>query len=221
MFNISNISQPRNPLARRFAPCSHQKKIMEIDHHMGIAIAGLTADARSLAKWMRNECLNHKYVYGQPMPSKRLCDDLADKHQRTTQTYVRRPYGVGLLVASYDAATGPHLFQTCPSGNVYEYFATAIGARSQSAKTYLEKHYESFPGSEKDDLIMHALRSLAGCVQGDGELTKENGSIAIVGKDHKFQLIENNELSVYLDRLEVEGGAAEGGDGGDTDAMQE
>ena len=29
---------------------SHQKKIMCIDNHMGIAIAGLTADARSLAK---------------------------------------------------------------------------------------------------------------------------------------------------------------------------
>eukprot|EP00957_Ditylum_brightwellii_P018550 1394570-Ditylum_brightwellii.AAC.1 len=48
---------------------SHQKKLLEIDDHMGIGIAGLTADARTIAKWMRNECLNHKYVYGTPMPS--------------------------------------------------------------------------------------------------------------------------------------------------------
>jgi 20S proteasome subunit alpha 6 len=40
--------------------------------------------------------------------------------------------------------TGTHLFETCPSGNYYEYIAMAIGARSQSAKTYLEKNYESF-----------------------------------------------------------------------------
>jgi 20S proteasome subunit alpha 6 len=40
--------------------------------------------------------------------------------------------------------TGTHLFETCPSGNYYEYLAMAIGARSQSSKTYLEKNYESF-----------------------------------------------------------------------------
>lgn len=47
------------------------------------------------------------------------------------------------MVAAYDQ-TGPHLFQTCPSGNYFEYVAMAIGARSQSAKTYLEKHFEEF-----------------------------------------------------------------------------
>jgi len=184
---------------------SHQKKLLEIDDHMGIGIAGLTADARTLAKWMRNECLNHKYVYGTSMPSGRLVTDLADRHQRTTQTYVRRPYGVGLLVASYDKS-GPHLYQTCPSGNLYEYYASAIGARSQSGRTYLEKIYDSVADASRDDLIMHALRAISGCVSGDGELTRENGSIAVVGKDDKFTLIEGDELQPYLDRLELEGG---------------
>lgn len=198
---------------------SHQKKILEIDDHIGIGIAGLTADARTLAKWMRNECLNHKYVYGSAMPSSRLVTDLADRHQRTTQMYVRRPYGVGLLVAAVDK-NGPHLYQTCPSGNIYEYYASAIGARSQSGKTYLEKHYESFDGASKDDLIMHALRALSGCVAGDDKLTKENGSIAVVGKGDKFILIEGDVLQPYLDRLELEGGGedeAEGDAGGNND----
>jgi 20S proteasome subunit alpha 6 len=183
----------------------HQQKILEIDDHLGIGIAGLTADARTLAKWMRNECLNHKYVYGTAMPTGRLATDLADRHQRTTQTYVRRPYGVGLLLASFDK-NGPHVYQTCPSGNVYECYATAIGARSQSGRTYLEKHHEAFPECSKDDLIMHSLRALVGCVSGDGELTKENGSIGVVGRNEKFTLIEGDELQPYLDRLELEGG---------------
>lgn len=131
--------------------------------------------------------------------------DLADRHQRTTQTYVRRPYGVGLLVASYDKS-GPHLYQTCPSGNVYEYYATAIGARSQSGRTYLEKIHEGLGDMSKDDLIMHAVRALAGCVSGDGELTTENGSVSIVGKDESFNIIEGDDLKPYLDRLELEGG---------------
>ena len=63
--------------------------------------------------------------------------------QVNTQEYGRRPYGVGLLVIGQDKQ-GPHLYEFSPSGNSYEYYAMSIGARSQSAKTYLEKHYESF-----------------------------------------------------------------------------
>lgn len=82
-------------------------------------------------------------MYDSPLQTERLVMDVADKHQQATQSYVRRPYGIGLLVAGYDR-TGPHLFQTDPSGNYFEYRAMAMGARSQSAKTYLEKHFNSF-----------------------------------------------------------------------------
>jgi 20S proteasome subunit alpha 6 len=51
---------------------AHQKKIVPIDDHLGISIAGLSADARILSRYMRNECLNHKYAYNSPMPVSRL-----------------------------------------------------------------------------------------------------------------------------------------------------
>ena len=184
---------------------SHQKKLLQVDDHIGVGIAGLTADARSLAKYMRSESLNHKYVYGTPIPPHQLMADLADKHQRTTQTYVRRPFGVGLLVASFDAQGTPHLYQTCPSGNLYEFYASAIGARSQSARTYLEKHHEAFPDCAQEKLIVHALQALVGCVSGDDELTVDNASIAIVGKDQPYTLLEGDALKPYLDQLEVKG----------------
>lgn len=92
---------------------------------------------------MRNEALNHKFVFESPLQTERLVADVADKHQQATQSYVRRPYGVGLLVAGYDR-TGAHLYQTDPSGNYYEFKSMAMGARSQSAKTYLEKNYTNF-----------------------------------------------------------------------------
>ncbi|RYG45182.1 hypothetical protein EON67_10890, partial [archaeon] len=56
-------------------------------------------------RYMRNEALNHKFVYSTPIQTSRLIADVADMHQRATQTYVRRPYGVGLLVASFDVRT--------------------------------------------------------------------------------------------------------------------
>jgi len=64
------------------------------------------------------------------MPVGRLVRQVADKHQVCTQRSWKRPYGVGLLVAGHDAR-GPHLYNTCPSGNYWEYKAMAIGARSQ------------------------------------------------------------------------------------------
>ena len=223
---------------------SHQKKLWEIDDHIATGIAGLTADARSLAKYMRNECLQHKYVYGTPIPPHQLMADLADKHQRTTQMEVRRPFGVGLLIAAVDSNNSsnnsktttnqqqqqqrgrPHLYQTCPSGNLYEFVASAIGARSQSARTYLEKHYESFASATTDELIVHALTALVGCVSGDDELTADNGSIAVVGTDQTFTLIEGEALQPYLDRLEVRRGdddddeEEEEGEGGGGEGQQ-
>lgn len=92
---------------------------------------------------MRSECLNHKFVYESALQTSRLISNVADKHQAATQSYVRRPYGVGLLVIGYDR-TGPHLYQTCPTGNYHEWYAMALGARSQAAKTYLERNYETF-----------------------------------------------------------------------------
>jgi len=189
------------------ALASHIKKILKIDDHIGVAIAGLTADARTLAKYMRTECLNHKYVYGAPMQANRLVNDVADKHQRCTQSYVRRPYGVGLLVAAYDQ-TGPHLFQTDPAGNYYEFVGNAIGSRSQSAKTYMEKHCASFAGCTLDELITHALKALSGCIQGDKELDKLNASVAIVGKDTPFKIVENEDILPYLTKIEADGDAA-------------
>jgi hypothetical protein len=57
---------------------SYQRKIFKIDDHVGIAISGLTADARSLSKYMRNECLNHRFVYDSPLPINRLVAQVAD-----------------------------------------------------------------------------------------------------------------------------------------------
>jgi 20S proteasome subunit alpha 6 len=180
-----------------------QKKLMKVDDHLAVGIAGLTADARTLVKYMQKECLTHKYVYGTVMPPHQLVADLADKHQRTTQTYVRRPFGVGLLIAAVDGGTGaPHLYQTCPSGNLYEFYASAIGARSQSARTYLEKHYESLVNLPADALVVHALTALQGCVSGDDDLTIKNASLAIVSKDGGVKIMDGEALKPYLDQLE-------------------
>lgn len=188
---------------------SYQKKLVKIDDHMGVGMSGLTADGRSLVKYMRTEALNHKYVYGTPMQGSRLVIDVADMHQRCTQSYVRRPYGVGLLVATYDQ-TGPHLYQTLPSGEYFECQAMAIGSRSQTSKTYLEREIDNFPSCTLDQLITHALKALSVSLAGETELDSKSASIAVVGVDKAFEIIDGEALQVYLDRVD-QSAAALGG----------
>ena len=182
---------------------SNQKKLFSMDTHVGVAIAGLTADARVLSRFMRTECRNHKYVYSTPAPVTRLVLSVANKCQVSTQRSSKRPFGVGLLIAGYDSS-GPHLFQTCPSGNYYEYHAMAIGARSQSAKTYLERKYKEFPDCSVEELCKHAVTALQETVSSskDTELTTKNTALAIVGKGNPFKIYEDDDIEPYLSFLD-------------------
>jgi 20S proteasome subunit alpha 6 len=47
----------------------------------------------------------------------------------------------------------------------------AIGARSQSARTYLEKNLDKFPDSNQDELIKHCMRALRDTLPNEVELT--------------------------------------------------
>ncbi|KZC04211.1 Proteasome subunit alpha type-1, partial [Dufourea novaeangliae] len=180
---------------------AHQKKIIPIDKHMGISISGLTADARMLSRYMRTECLNYKYSHDDVLPVSRLMSTLGNKLQTCTQRYDRRPYGVGLLIAGYDDQ-GPHIYQTCPSSNYFDCKAMAIGSRSQSARTYLEKHLNEFLSSDLDELVKHGLRALRDTLPNEVDLSVKNVSIAVVGKGTDFTVFDEDSTSTYLSQIE-------------------
>lgn len=73
---------------------------------------------------------------------------------------------------------------------------------SQAAKTYLEKHFESFPGASLDELIRHGLKSLAASLA-DGELTSANTAVAVVGRGTVFTLLEDDTVAPYITALKV------------------
>lgn len=185
---------------------SYQQKMFRIDDHVGIAIAGLTSDARVLSNFMRQQAMASRMTYNRPVPVNRLVNMIADKAQINTQEYGRRPYGVGFLVIGTDHV-GPHLYEFSPSGASYEFFAVSIGARSQSAKTYLEKHFKEFADCNLEDLIKHGLHALRETLQQDKELTINNTSIGIIGApgthdksgiDGSFRILEGESIDVYL-----------------------
>lgn len=79
--------------------------------------------------------------------------------------------------------------------------ASSIGARSQSARTYLEKNLESFKNASIDQLIDHALQALRDTLPAEDKLTKKNTTIAIVGKDQPFTVMDDDDVAKYVDKV--------------------
>jgi len=81
----------------------------------------------------------------------------------------------------------------------------AVGARSQSSKTYLEKHFEDFEGLDVTSLIKHALLALREAMpSGDEGLTAANCAVSVVGEGTPFEVIEDAKIQPYIDMVDAE-----------------
>lgn len=110
--------------------------------------------------------------------------------------------------------SGAHLYYNCPSGNYFEYQAFAIGSRSQAAKTYLERKFDTFDGATRDELIKHALFSIKETLQGE-KLTSSVCTISVVGVGEPFQTLDQQmvqDLINSFETVEEEAPAAEEAD---------
>merc|ERR1712072_472483 len=78
------------------------EKIMEVDDHVGCAMSGLTADARTLIDRARVECQNHRFTYNEPMAVESITQSLCDVALRFSEEgddddgedRLSRPFGV-------------------------------------------------------------------------------------------------------------------------------
>ncbi|KAK4999423.1 Proteasome subunit alpha type-6 [Elasticomyces elasticus] len=190
---------------------SYQKKIIPVDSHYGIALAGLASDARVLSNFMKQQSLASRLTYDRAILLSEITARIGDRAQTNTQHYGKRPYGVGLLIAGVDAK-GPHLFEFQPSGVTQEMVACGIGARSQMARTYLERCLDDFEGATREELIKHALKALKESLSQDKELTVENCSVGVGGIGEDFKLYEGHQIANWLETT-FENKNAEEGDG--------
>ncbi|SBS97051.1 proteasome subunit alpha type-1, putative [Plasmodium malariae] len=180
----------------------HQEKLFKIDDHIGATMSGITSDAKVLTKFMRNECLTHKFLFDENINIEKLVRKVADKYQKNTQKSSRRAFGVGLIIAGYFKE--PYIFETKPNGSYFEYIALSFGARSHASKTYLEKNAHLFEESSLEDLTIHCLKALRCSLSNENELTVDNTSLAVVGKDKPWEEISSLELVEYLAKVNIE-----------------
>ncbi|XP_076320780.1 proteasome alpha7 subunit isoform X1 [Tachypleus tridentatus] len=114
------------------------KRIFSIDRHVGVACAGLLADARQLVETARTEASNYRADYGSSVPLKYLKDRVAMYMHAYTLYSAVRPFGCSILMAASEP-DGPQLYCVDPSGISWGYYGCAIGKAKQAAKTEIEK----------------------------------------------------------------------------------
>ncbi|THV08712.1 20S proteasome subunit [Dendrothele bispora CBS 962.96] len=114
------------------------RRIQTVDRHIGLATAGLLADGRQLANRARDESLNYRESFRQPVSLKYLADRLGLYVQVYTLYSSVRPFGISTIVGAIDE-NGPSLYVIEPSGVFFGYHGAAVGKGRQLAKTEMEK----------------------------------------------------------------------------------
>jgi len=173
------------------------EKIFKIDDHIGVAIAGLTADARVLIDRARVQAQVNILNYDEKISVKDSTLNICEYKQVFTQNAGVRPFGVSFLIAGIDS-NGPSLYLTDPSGAMWSYFSFAIGSGATEARAYLEEHYKEDMSDE--DLKLLPLRTLKE-VMGDN-LNKDTCDVAFILKDDEnFRLLNLEEKEEMLNKL--------------------
>jgi 20S proteasome subunit alpha 5 len=183
------------------------EKIVEIDSHVGCAMSGLTADARTMIDHARVEAINHNFIYDESIKIESVTQSVCDLALRFGEgddgeaSVMSRPFGVALLIAGIDE-NGPQLYHTEPTGTFYRYDAKAIGSGSEGAQAELQNEYHSsLTMQEAELLVLKVLRQVM-----EEKLDSRNAQLSSVTKEKGFKIYNDDEMAAVVERLESLGG---------------
>lgn len=176
------------------------EKIVEIDHHIGCAMSGLTADARSLIDHARVSSLTHNLYYDENIGVESLTQSVCDLSLRFGEgadgekRLMSRPFGVALLIAGFDKEKGPQLYHAEPSGTFYRYDAKAIGSGSEGAQAELNNEYHKSLSLKDAELL--ALKILKQVME--EKLDCKNAQLASVTESEGFKVYSDEKTDAII-----------------------
>jgi len=171
------------------------EKISKVDDHVGVATAGLMADARKLIYEARIKAQSYWLTYEEPVPGEAVAEHICNKKAEFTQGGGARPYGVAMIIGSVDHDNTPRLFVTDPVGTYWGFLAAIIGKGTARAGEYLEKHYARNKSlSESIEIALGALREAS-----ETDFSADNVEIAKIPLDtRKFQKLTRTEIEGFI-----------------------
>ncbi|KAI9595411.1 nucleophile aminohydrolase [Syncephalis fuscata] len=154
------------------------RKIYQLDDHVCLAFAGLTADARILVDRARVECQSHRLTVEDPV-------SLTGIQQKYTQRGGVRPFGISTLIID-------------PAGTYSAWKANAIGRSSKTVREFLEKNHQEDMSSE--DAIKLTVKSLLEVVQ----TGSKNIEIALMTAGQEIRHLDQSEVEAIVAEIERE-----------------
>lgn len=176
------------------------RKICLLDHHVVMAFAGLTADARILINRAQVECQSHKLNVEDPVTLEYITRFIAGLKQKYTQSNGRRPFGISCLIGGFDYDGLPHLYQTEPSGIYYEWKANATGRSAKTVREFLEKYYTPEQVESEEGAIKLAIKALLEVVQSG----QKNLEVAVMKRNQPMQMLDVATIEKYVAIIEKE-----------------
>jgi len=176
------------------------KKLVRVDEHIGCAMSGLVADARTLVEHARVETQNHWFTYDEKMTVESCVSSICDLALSFGDGDMARPFGVSLLVGGVDE-TGPCLYHTDPSGTHTKFLAKSIGAGSEGAQNALKDHYhKNITVKEAQKIALTVLKEVM-----EEKLNSVNVEMSIVDVEtKKFHLLTKEEVEAVIKTLDAD-----------------
>ncbi|MDK6027823.1 archaeal proteasome endopeptidase complex subunit beta [Ignisphaera sp. 4213-co] len=153
------------------------KKIVKISDRVAMTVAGLVADAQTLADYIRAQAAYYHILNNRPMPLKSMASLLG----LILNEYKYFPFIVQLILGGYDYYEGPKIFAIEPFGDVTEERFTATGSGSPTAIGIIEAEYR--PDLDVDKSIVLAVKAVATAIARDVFTGGVGVDVAVIGKD--------------------------------------
>jgi len=180
------------------------RKIVDLDTHVSLAFAGLTADARVLVQKARVECQSYRLGYEDAVSVEYITRYIAGVQQQYTQSGGVRPFGISALIVGFDADGTPNLYGTDPSGTYYAWKANAIGRGSKTVREFLEEKYSDDIRTDPKACIRLAIEALLEVVEAN-----KNIEIAVVRRGSRMEILSDAEVEAVVASIEEEKAAKE------------
>jgi len=178
------------------------EKVFEIDTHVGCAMSGLIADARTMIDRARVEAQSHWFTFNEKMSIESITQAISNQAMAfggEGKKSMSRPFGVSLLFAGIEPKTGlPKLFHLDPSGTYIRCDAKAIGSASEGAQGSLQDLYhKSMTVKEALKVALTILKQVM-----EEKLTDTNIEICtILTENQEFKIFNKEEMLKAVEEI--------------------
>jgi len=172
-------------------------KIFKVDGHIGVAIVGLSSDARILLDQARIYAQSNRLTYDEPIDVEVVTKRICDIQQLYTQHAGVRPFGVSLIFGGVDK-TGSRLLGTHPSGTYRAHKAVAVGAGRETVLTILKEEYKEDMNIE--DATALAVKCLVKALE-TRQLPPRIKIVVIPSATKEMEMLSDGKTEEYIKKL--------------------